>query len=166
VNTVEESTMDLETFHRTREYKSLTASQRAWVDHYVTNGDASAATLAAYPNGNPAYCRMLTAQLERNRRIVACLNKFFLRSDRDAFLLQLEANAEQADGIAKTQILSMIARLKFNVGDESNGEQASHALYNGPRFTPGDELVQDGKRYRVTTVDPKTGRPLTADEVA
>jgi len=157
-------------FHASREYVRLTAKQRAWLDIFIFTRDAVLATKTAYNAASDTYARLLAHQIEANSRIRAALNVYQGRSEQEIFLADLQETIRRAPkgSVAQVRAQALYARMKFGVStpDSDHEPVAPTAASESPlRFQVGEICLQDGKQYRVTSID-VNGQPLTADEVA
>jgi hypothetical protein len=167
---------------RTQEFSHLSAKMGRFVLAYVQTlldsdtADPLAAVKYAYNCKNDESARTFGFQLLSNIKIVLTLNRFFGVSPSEAFLKQIEkaiynpnlsvaavdalkmhcdANGIQRSGVG---IVSKVA------SDKNHGHKATEpkpATATAQRFSVGDFCYQDGKKFRITSVD-TTGHPLTA----
>jgi hypothetical protein len=151
-------TMSKEAFQASKEYLALTEKQRVWVDAFVDSQDAGQATVLAYgDNPDSAYRAMLTRKVETSPRVIAALDLFYGRSPKEKFIRDLQLDIARAKGVARVEGRRLYARVTGLI-DSAPDAAVEH------RFNVGDICIQDGRKYRVTSIDAH-GHPLTADEV-
>ena len=150
------SLMPKETFHASKEYLSLTSGQRKWVDIFIKTSDANRATREAYGATDDSYVAMFTKKIETSPRIIAALDLCFARSPRERFLRDLQNDIARSTGIARIEARRLFAKVA--------GLDGLPSAEPDRRFNVGDICIQDGKKYRVTSID-ADGQPLTAAEV-
>jgi hypothetical protein len=132
-------------FHASREYSALTDKQRKWVDIVVTTQDPERATAEAFGStANDAYAKMLQGKLETSPRIVAALNLFYGRTERESLLAELERTIHCESGMAKVTAMSLYAKLKFS--EPASGNETESSVQ---KFPIGAVIVQDDKKYLV-----------------
>jgi hypothetical protein len=139
-------------FENSVEYRALTDRQRIWVNTLLETQDPERATVTAYHSANSAYSKMLTHQIETNRRVIAALNAFYGRTEKEAFLLDLERTIQKTEGWAKVKAMSLYANLKFGAEEDSQptAETEGSTDVAAQTFPIGAVIVQDGQKYRVT----------------
>ena len=154
-------TMSLETLHASPEYKVLTDAQKRYVDAFVESQDAPRSLEAAYgSDSTPQYRSMLLRKIQTSPRVLAALDHFYSRSEREKFLRDLALDVTRAKGVGRAELRRLQAHiLGFDATDVELGTPTAE------RFRVGDICVQNGRSYRVSSIDAETGRPLTADEV-
>jgi hypothetical protein len=150
-----QSTMTTEEFHSSKEWKSLTEGQKRWVTGVIDHGDARRATAEAYASDDPTYVSMFTRKIESSANVIAALDVFYKRTERERFIRDLRLNISQSDGIAKIESQKLLARILGLVGG-SESEQLVCKV--------GDVVLANGVKHRVTAVDangrPTDGEPL------
>lgn len=160
METATQQPMSIEAFHALSEYLALTEGQKKWVDIFIETPDANLATRKAYGATDAAYVAMLTRKIETSPRIIAALDRYLGRTPRERFLRDLELDIKHAKGMGRAELRRLQAQiLGFDATDAELGAPT------GERFKVGDLCVQNGRTYRITAIDPETGRPLTADEI-
>jgi hypothetical protein len=165
---IQNPTMAKEDFMKSREYLALTPRQQAWVDSFLDSQNASLATRTAYGTKNDAYEAMLTRKIESSPRVIAALNLLYGRSERDAFLSELERTIQRERGPAKVSAMQLLARLKFTDKSETPVEPSEELkpTSSAParRYAVGDLVQQDGHTGRVLAVD-SNSRPTQVEEL-
>src|ERR1700674_1124950 len=74
-------------FHASKEYLSLNAKQRVWLDVFIETQDAAQATQTAYNPATETYGKLLRYKIEANPRMRAAVNVALGRSEQEAFLV-------------------------------------------------------------------------------
>jgi hypothetical protein len=154
-------------FESTTQWKRLTPAQKFWFIAYLASGDEVFAARLAFHCRSELNTRNLARQTSKSPRVVAALNVYRGKSEREVFLEELERTirASEDGSVAKVRAMSLYARLKFDIADEPEAKDATkNPPEPAPKFAVGDICVQDGVRYRVTSID-EHGKPLAADEV-
>jgi hypothetical protein len=159
----------LETFHATKEFLSLTAQQRAWVDAFIELLDAREATRRAYGDVGERYVAMTTRRIELSKRVIAALDVFYARTPREKFIRDLEltmAHAKTATERADARALYAKIALGFgglsNSADSGNDGQEARTP---ARFKVGDIAIRaDKTKLRITAVD-EQGRVTDAEPI-
>jgi hypothetical protein len=152
-------------FEKSPEYRHLSRKQKLWLIFFLATGDAIAATKSAF-DAKPANLRSVAWKVERNDYVRSAIAKWRGQSERDKFLAELQAALDKCEpgSVAQARNLSLMARLKFGLNEEEEKDASKSAQEPELKFAVGDICVQDGVRYRVTSVD-EHGKPLAADEV-
>jgi hypothetical protein len=131
-----QSTMTKEAFHSTQSYLALTTRQRAWVDTFIDSQDAAMATKTAYgDNRDESYRAMLTRKVETSSKVIAALDVFYQRSEKDRFVRDLRLNIQNSTGIARVESQKLLAKVLGLVS--SDVEQ--------PVCKVGDIVLQNGQ---------------------
>jgi hypothetical protein len=158
------------------EWRALSAQQRVWLTEYLTNGgDPIAAARVAYPDAKAKSQVAMSYQIPKSPALMDALTWWRWRDARNsrvemiALIRQQIAKAEPGS-VAATKLVSMLKTLTQQSADDTEAKLETADSYlietaaQDQQFSIGDIVVQDGQRYRVTSVDER-GRPLTADEV-
>jgi hypothetical protein len=168
------------TFADSPEFRALTTQLRIFTVAYLASGDALFATRTSH-NCKPTALRQIAYKNLHRASVIAAVNKFRGRTEKDVFIGQVEDTVASSSGIAKIQALRLLAKLKFGLTDEAETPQPEPAQPKPPRrksapasqlsveapvkvFKIGDKVTQDGKLYRVTEVD-AVGKILNAEEI-
>jgi hypothetical protein len=106
---------------------------------------------------------MFTRKLETAPRIVAALNVFYGRSERDAFLSELERTIQRERGPAKVSAMQLLARLKFTDRVEPSEEAKPNSSAPARRYAVNELVQQNGHTGRVVAVDLE-GRPTQIEK--
>ena len=161
------------------EFASLTVRQSVWVLVYVQHFldteicDPVAATLAAYECKSEEIARTLSYQIQSSKSMRAVLARFFGEDveevqhdgERAKVLRKVRKHLAAAEpgSVAAQRLVAQEERLvlggKVSAPEE---EDATVPAVTAQRFSVGDICVQNGQRFRVTSVDPN-GTPLTAE---
>jgi hypothetical protein len=122
-----QNTMSHEEFVKTREFLALTENQRRWCLSFIETGDAVLALMRAYPqckDKGQAYISMFAKKTESSPNVIAALDVYFQRSDREKFLRDLAADIKTSTGIAKIEGMRLLAKMKFGIsGLEAPGAE-------------------------------------------
>jgi hypothetical protein len=179
---------------QTQEFSHLSPKMARFVLAYVQTlidtdtADPLAAVKAAYSCGSEESARTLGYELLANPKVILVLNIFFGVTPSEAFLKQVERaiynpnlRVAQIDalklycdahGIARSGVGVVASKAQAkNHGHASTKDASEPATVNDTndstaptRFAVGDFCYQNGKKFRITSVD-TTGHPLTADPV-
>jgi hypothetical protein len=156
---IQNQAMSKEEFQKSKEYLALTPRQRTWLTTLIETSDIAQATRVAYGTQNDAYEAMLTRKIESSPRVIAALNLFYGRSEKEVFLSELDRT------IAALQLK---ARLQFSRDSENPVEpgKESEPTSSAParRYAVNELVEQAGHVGRVVAVDLK-GRPTQIEEV-
>jgi hypothetical protein len=149
-------------------WKRLTPQQRVWVLKFIASDDSIAATRMAYPTATDKSVKCMSYELRKNPGIVAALDFYNGKTELELDLeeIQKQIDAAEPGSIAATKLIALKASLKRGVKStvEEPDTKSKATDEASPKFKVGDICVQDGKKYRVTSID-ANGKPLTADEV-
>jgi hypothetical protein len=168
VASIEPGKMKWEEFRQSAEWINLTPAQQAWLVSFFATNDAMYATRVAFPNCAERNRRSMAWQIERVPRIVAAMNLWRGKTEREIFLQELEKTirASEDGSVAKVRAMSLYARLKFDLETpDAPEEPGKTSPAKAERFKVGDVVIQKGVKYRATKVD-QNGKILEADEVA
>jgi hypothetical protein len=161
---IQNEPMSKDDFQKSKEYLALTSRQRTWLTALMETNDIAQATRTAYGTKNDAYEAMLTRKIESSPRVIAALNLFYGRSERDAFLSELDRTIQREKGPAKVAAMQLKARLQFSRDSETPAVPTKEPEpTEAHRFKVGERCKQNGQTYRVTSVDAE-GRILDAEE--
>jgi hypothetical protein len=150
------------------QWKRLTPQQRVWVLKFIVSDDPIASTRTAYPTATDKSVKCMSYELRKNPGILSALDFYNGKTDLEIDLdeIQKQIDAAEPGSIAATKLIALKASLKRGVKPTSEEPETKSQATDGasPKFNVGDICVQDGKKYRVTSID-VNGKPLTADEV-
>src|SRR5712692_2056121 len=180
-------TITLAELQASPEYLACTPKMQVWLTTLIQSKfDYKLATATAFNCKNLRQAHIFSYAVRKWAVVRAALNLYLGRSEQDVFLTDLQETIRRAPNGSDRQVRAqaLYARLKFGVsppdGDEpverqpeaaskppaqTAAPEASAASEVSPeRFQVGEICRQDGKQYRVTSID-ANGQPLTADEV-
>jgi hypothetical protein len=157
-----------EEFVASPEYKRLTPPQKVWVVCFFASGDPFFAARLAFNCSSEINVRNMARQTERSPRIVAALNLYRGKTEREIFLQELEKTirASEDGSVAKVRAMSLYARLKFDVQTpDEPAESGKCSPAKAGRFKVGDPVLINGEKRKVLAVD-ANGEPIeVSDEV-
>jgi hypothetical protein len=176
-----EQRMSLSDLSRTPEFNQLSLKMEKFVAIYlqslISTGTAdvlAAVKGARYNCKSDQNARILGFQLLANPKIVLVLNRFFGVTPTEAFRKQVQkAISNKKLSVAQVRALELYSNIngfeKTAVGvvskavsDKNHGHEDEPATVTAQRFSVGDICVQDGQRFRITSVD-LNGAALTAE---
>jgi hypothetical protein len=164
---------------RTSAFHRLSPKQAVWVLTYVQGYldtgifDPLAATKASYDCANEESARTFGYQLISHPKILIAMNRFFGDSPEQSFLNQVEqACFNKKLSVAQVDALKLYGELRGWTGRRNRAVEEDEPVLDGgtaeaspkPRFKVGDICLQDGQKFRVTSLSPD-GEPLTATEI-
>jgi hypothetical protein len=173
--------MDVYKLSQTQEFSHLSPKMARFVMAYVKTltdtdtVDPLAAVKYAYNTKNDESARTLGYELLANPKVILVLNLFFGVTPSEAFLKQVERAIYNPNlSVAQIDALKLycdahgiqrsglgIAANKAHAANHGH-EVAEPATGTAQHFKVGDICVQDGQRFRITSVDPN-GAALTAE---
>jgi hypothetical protein len=165
---IQNQPMSKEHFQKSREFLALTPRQRTWLTTLIDTQDIAQATRVAYGTKADAYEAMLTRKIESSPRVIAALNLFYGRSEKEVFLSELDRTIRRLSGAPRVAALQLKARLQFSRDSESPVEpgKESDPTSSAParRYAVNELVEQAGHVGRVVAVDLE-GRPTQIEEV-
>jgi hypothetical protein len=168
--------MSLDQLVLTAEFRKLSPRHAEWVRLYVQGFlqtgifNHAAATSAVYPSPNPGYIRSTAGRLRHDKKIKAVVQVFLSSADgnlqADLAEIQRHLDASEPGSIAAQRLLSLKKGLKRGgyVDDPDLAENSKSQTGDPIRFVVGETVVQDGKNYRVVSMD-AAGQILDAVEI-
>jgi len=177
--------LTLEQLRAEQVYIELTSKQKVLVDTFIqTNGDRTASVLAAYATKSKENAQIMAYTVLSSPRVVACLSAYFQSDPLEDFKAEVrKAYRNRKLSVAQVDALKLHAELngwsaetlqglyksKVSTAPEiSKPQPVAQATADVPIFPPrfqvGETCYQDGKPYRVLTID-ENGQPSAVDEI-
>jgi hypothetical protein len=163
----------VELVRQTLAYQKLTPKQKMLIETYIATGDKLQATKSAYQNESDEAARLNSYTHFANPRIVAVLNFWLGKTEREIMIEAVEEHLRHAEkgSTAARGLFAQLASLKFGIAAEPESkpepepkaeEQAKTPVAVDSRIKVGDIIRADGRRFRVTAVD-EQGRATDGD---
>jgi len=154
--------MSLAEFQTSLEFLACTEKAQRWLVALVeSNLDYRAATLSVYSK-TPRQAQILSYAVRKWPSVRRALNLYLGRTDKDAFLEDLQTTIRRAPegSVARVKAMALYARMKFGVGEEPEAAAsktpvapAAPGSSEPVRFKIGEEVTDDnGKRFIVTGI--------------
>lgn len=167
IEPVNEIESKLDQFQHSTEWRALTVKQQKWLIVYLYTNDALAATKSAFSCATETNAKCLSREMQKHRAIVAALDAWNGKSERQIALDELRRNidASKPGSTAHAKFYGQWLKMKFDIDFEDGKSEVAEpetATVTAQRFSVGDICVQDGQRFRITSVD-SNGAALTAE---
>jgi hypothetical protein len=148
--------MTLAEFESTPAFLACSEKQRRWLQTLVTNGgDSTAATLAAFGCSSPRNARLFGYAVRKQTHIVAALNVYLGKSDRDIEIESEKAFMKRVDKVAANRnvTVAQIDALRFQ--GRAHGWIVSERLPNTHGHVPKVEADDDDEPAETPKADSK-----------
>jgi hypothetical protein len=158
----------LDQFQQSAEWRALTVKQRKWFIVYLYTNDPLAATNAAFNCATETNAKCLSREMQKHHAVIAALDSWNEKSERQIVLDKLQRNidASKPGSYVCAKFYAQWLKMKCDIDSEDGKAKpevsATVSTVTAQRFSVGDICVQDGQRFRITSVDPN-GMPLTAE---
>lgn len=169
--------MSLEALQQTREFQACTPKQRLWISGYVSSGgDFHFATRSAYDSRCELNAQILSHKVRVQSAVVAALRlwdptygkevELDEREEREQFFAAIKRKILRGKlTIADVEAIKMVCRERhWSTPENLPRGRNGYTPKPKPKFQIGDEVIQEGIRYRVTKVD-AAGKVLDAEEI-
>jgi hypothetical protein len=167
IEPVNEIESKLDQFQHSTEWRALTVKQQKWLIVYLYTNDALAATKSAFSCATESNAKCLSREMQKHRAIIAALNAWNGKSEREIALDELRRNIDSSEpgSVACAKFYMKWLKMKF----ESDSEAETEAATSGVDLTQpyvGKIVSQNGHDFRVTAVKITSADPVekTANE--
>jgi hypothetical protein len=161
---INRQTLPLEDLEKTLAFQGLTRKQKLLIQSYIGNGgDKVLATQQAYDTSSPEIARKNSYIHFSNARVIAVLNLWLGKSEREILIDMVEEQLRRAPkgSTAGMKLTAQLAALRLGIPaekeesdePESKPESVSASVAVDSRIKVGDVITADGRKFRVTAVD-------------